>query len=145
MKLISPALLIEALALRYTDSNTLLSAEVFADFVTDYAKEEGFDIPGAEVVKAHYPAEPARAAADIYLDTLRAQGLSPTGRRPSQPEFQSLRPSTRPMWECSETQPGPAKPFISLTARCAVEAHTWVVYTDHVTRCSRCKVVMVKP
>lgn len=93
MKLISPALLIEALSVRYPDSSMLFAPDVFADFVVEYAAAEGFDLP--------------------IVDVLRAQGLSPTGRKPSQPEYQHLRPSTAPMRECSETQPGLPRPFLA--------------------------------
>lgn len=88
MKLVSPALLIEALSVRYPDSSALFAPDVFADFVVEYAKDGGFDIPIVEV--------------------MRAQGLSPTGRKPSQPQYQDLPPI-----ECSETQPGPPRPFFA--------------------------------
>lgn len=94
MKLISPALLIEALAVRFPDCAELYSPEIFADFVTDYAKDSGFDVPMAHVLHSHDTGTPSIA------DVLRAQGLSPTGRLPSQPEYQHLRPSTAPVWQC---------------------------------------------
>lgn len=127
MKLVSPALLIEALSVRYPDSSTLFAPDVFADFVVEYAKDFGFDLP--------------------IVDVLRAQGLSPTGRKPSQPEYQHLRPSAAPIWpcvpdktprqhplvECSETQPGPPRPFFDTTTRPMRTEHVSVDDKGNVT------------
>lgn len=113
MKLVSPALLIEALSVRYPDSSMLFAPDVFADFVVEYAAAEGFDLP--------------------IVDVLRAQGLSPTGRKPSQPEYQHLRPSTAPMRECSETQPGPPRPFFDTTTRPMRTEHVSVDDKGNVT------------
>jgi hypothetical protein len=55
MKLVSPALLIEALAARW-NSDDKPEMEIVADFITDYAKDSGFDIP-LKIVLAHYVGE----------------------------------------------------------------------------------------
>lgn len=82
MKLISPALLIEALAVRYPDSSMLFAPDVFADFVVEYAKDNGFDVPYSDVVKdldvksfgpsalPMWPC-PADQAAATYLDRVK--------------------------------------------------------------------------
>lgn len=94
MKLISPALLIEALAVRYPDSSMLFAPDVFADFVVEYAKDNGFDVPYSDAVKdldvkAFGPSSapmwpcPADQAAATYLGQLRRCATLTLGSAPT--------------------------------------------------------------
>lgn len=45
----------------------------------------------------------------------KSDDLSPTGRKPSQPEYQSLRPSSFPKWECrGDSTPRQHSPTVSV-------------------------------
>lgn len=56
MKTVSVSLLIEALAARW-NSDATPEMELVVDFIAEYAKESGFDIP-LKTVLSHYDAEP---------------------------------------------------------------------------------------
>lgn len=93
MKLVSPGLLIEALAARW-NSDDKPEMELVADFITDYAKEDGFDIPLQTVLACYsgeadlFNPEADRPFTPGQYKELYGQELSPTGRFSNRHEFE---------------------------------------------------------
>lgn len=99
-------LILAQLAEDFPDTAKTYSAEVFADWLTDLSKQymEAFNTPQRNsTIAAEFRRGGLRPIGSFqteachrrdlhgeFLASLKAQGLSPTGRRPSQPELQSL-------------------------------------------------------
>lgn len=80
------------LAQDFPDTAKTYSPEVFADWLAKY-QWEAFEQHQLDKPYRHRGSSPLSISTGL-------KGLSPTGRKPSQPEYQSLRPSSLPKWEC---------------------------------------------
>lgn len=99
-------LILAQLAADFPDTAKTYSAEVFADWLADLSKQymEAFNTPQRNsTITAEFRRGGLRPIGSFqtevchrrdlhgeFLASLKAQGLSPTGRRPSQPELQSF-------------------------------------------------------